>query len=337
MISRVADACFWLGRYLERTEANARLLYITRNLSLDHELEARQCWLPVVIVCGEESRFATVHGERPSNIDVGERVEHYMTWDEQNFVSIHRSVSAARENARSIREVISLEVWEAINEMYLWLGSDVAKGEYETARYSFYKRLRQGCQLIAGLLRSTMLHESPLNFVWLGMLLERASQTARVVDVHHHALMLRERASQVVETGLWLSLLRACAGHEPFTKKSRGRVTGSAVAHFLMFEPVFPKSIAYSVHEAWCRLEVIRPPDQPMLPGAASQARLLALDAWVSVQAARGLDDSADGDIHAMLTHVVDEVSAIGTAISRELLGADPEVTAATDADRLEQ
>ncbi len=328
MISRVADACFWFGRYLERTEATARLLYTTRNLSLDHELEPRQCWLPVVIVSGEESRFSTVHGARASNLDIGERVEHYMTWDEQNLASIRRSVGAARDNARSIREVISLEVWEALNEMYLWLGSDLAKAEYETARYSFYKRMRQGCQLIAGLLRSTMLHELPLNFIWLGMLLERASQTARVVDVHHHALMLRERASQVVETGLWLSLLRVCSGYEPFTKKSSGRVSGSAVAHFLMFEPVFPKSIAYSVHEAWCRLEVIRPPDQPMLPGAETQARLQALDAWVTAQADRG----ADGDIHEMLTHVVDEIAAICSALSRELLGVGPVMAAETPA-----
>lgn len=318
MISRVADACFWFGRYLERTEATARLLYVTRNLSMDAELEPRQCWLPVVIVCGEEPRFAEHYGDGVPNEEMGELVERYMSWDDDNLSSIKRSVESARENARQIREVVSLEVWEAINEMYLWLGSDIAKAEYRTARYSFYKRLRQGCQLISGLLRSTMLHEPPLNFIWLGMLLERGSQTARVVDVHHHALMLRERTHLVIETALWLSLLRVCSAYEPFTKRNRGRVTGDAVASFLIFEPLFPKSIAYSVHEAWCRFAVIRPPEQTDLPGGQTQARLHALDRWMTEHA----PDGTSGDIHETLTHVVDEIAAICTGLSRELFGA---------------
>jgi uncharacterized alpha-E superfamily protein len=317
MISRVADCCFWFGRYMERTEATARLLYVTRNLSFDAELEPTQCWLPVVIVSGEEPRFVERFGENTPNEQIGELVENYMSWDRDNFSSILRSVEAARENARSIREVISLEVWEAVNEMYLWLQSDLARAEYNGARYSFYKRLRQGCQLIAGLLRSTMLHELPLNFIWLGMLLERGSQTARVVDVHHHALTLRERTHLVIETALWLSLLRVCSAYEPFSKRNRGRVTGDAVASFLIFEEVFPKSIAYSIHEAWCRFAVIRPPEQADLPGGMTQERLHALDRWVSEHALHG----TGGDIHGLLTHVVDEIAAICTGLSRELFG----------------
>ncbi|MCC7054593.1 MAG: alpha-E domain-containing protein [Gemmatimonadaceae bacterium] len=320
MISRVADCCFWLGRYIERAEATARLLYVTRNLSLDAELEARQCWLPVVIVSGEEANFAERFGADVPNAQVGEEVERYMTWDEANFVSITRSVAAARENARQIREVISLEVWEAVNELYLWLGSASARSEYAQARYSFYKRIRQGCQVSAGLLRSTMLHELPLNFIWLGMLLERGSQTARVVDVHHHALMLRERTHQVVETALWLSLLRVCSAYEPFTKRYRGRVTGAAVAAFLSFEPLFPKSIAYCLHEARGRFAVIRPPVQAELPGGASQARLAALEEWLAAHAS---GESGD-DIHGILTHVVDEIAAICSEVSRELFWHAP-------------
>lgn len=318
MISRVAENCFWFGRYMERTEATARLMYVTRNLSLDAELEPRQCWLPVLIVSGEEPAFTARFGTELPNDRIGEVVEAYMSFDTDNLSSIVSSVAAARENARNIREVISLEVWEAVNEMYLWLTSDLAKSEYRNARYSFYKRLRQGCQLISGLLRSTMLHEPPLNFIWLGMLLERGSQTARVVDVHHHALVLRERTHQVVETALWLSLLRVCSAYEPFTKKNRGRVTGDAVAQFLISEPLFPKSIAYCVHEAWCRFLVIRPADQGDLPGKQTQARLHALDRWVSDHAAQG----SGGDIHELLTHVVDEIAVICTGLGRELFGA---------------
>ncbi len=317
MISRVADCCFWLGRYVERIEATARLLSVTRTLAMDAELEPRQCWLPVVIVIGEEPQFIDRTTESPIAQTSGEQVERYMTWDEQNLSSIKASIAAARENARQIREVISLEVWEAINELYLWMGGADARAEYASDRYMFYRFIRQRCQLVAGLLRSTMLHELPLNFIWLGMLLERAGQTARVVDVQHHALVMRERENQVIETALWLSLLRACSAFEPFTKRNRGRITGDAVAHFLIFEPLFPKSIAYSVHEAWRRFMVIRPPEEPDLPGARSAERLRALDRWIADRAAVG----AAGDVHGMLTHVVDEIADICTDIGAELFG----------------
>ena len=317
MISRVADSCFWLGRYLERAEATARLLYVTRNLSMDAEMEPRQCWLPVIIVIGEEPQFIDRTTEHPSAQTSGEQVERYMTWDENNLSSIRCSISAARENARSIREVISLEVWEAINEMYLWMGSAEARAEYATARYSFYRRIRSHCQLTSGLLRSTMLHEAPLNFIWLGLLLERAGQTARVVDVHHHALMLRERTHQVIEAALWLSLLRACSGMEPFMKKHRGRVTGDAVAEFLIFEPNFPKSIACSVRQAWTRFAMIRSPEETGLPGGQTLERLHALDRWVTEASLHG----ARTEVHDMLTHVVDEIAEICNGLGRELFG----------------
>jgi uncharacterized alpha-E superfamily protein len=318
MISRVADCCFWFGRYVERAEATARLMSVTRTLAMDAEIEPRQCWLPVIIVNGQEPAYLRRTAEHSLHDTTGEQVEEYMTWADDNLSSIQKSVSAARENARQIREVISLEVWEVINELYLWLESDEALREFRTARYAFYRRVRQGCQLITGLLRSTMLHELPLNFIWLGMLLERGSQTARVLDVHHHAVSMRERSNQVIETALWMSLLRACSAYEPFTKRNRGRVTGEAVAAFLTFEPAFPKSIAYCVAEARARFAVIRPPDEVALPGGPSQARLHALDRWVGEHAA----DGAGGDIHELLTHVVDEIAVICTGLSHELFGA---------------
>lgn len=315
MISRVADHCFWLGRYLERIEATARLLSVTRNLSFDGNLSPLQCWLPVLIVSGEEPRFVERFGV--ATAAEGEAVEQDMTWSDENPASIRRSVNAARENARSIREVISLEVWEAVNELYLWMNGRAGPGEYGSERHGFYRHVRLSCQLVSGLLRSTMLHEPPLNFIRFGKLLERVSQTARVVDVHHHALTLVEQSNQVVETALWLSLLRACSGFEPFMKKCQGRVTGDAVADFLVFEPRFPKSVLYSVHAAHDRFARIRPPAERDLPGGATLERLRALDGWL----ARSAATRSPGGMHDLLTHVVDETAGICDTVGRELLG----------------
>jgi uncharacterized alpha-E superfamily protein len=170
-----------------------------------------------------------------------------------------------------------------------------------------------------------MLHEPPLNFIRLGKLLERVNQTARVVDVHHHALTLVESRQQVVETALWLSLLRVCSGFEPFMKKSQGRVTGDAVADFLVFEPVFPKSVVYGAHAAYNRFARIRPPAERELPGGATLERLRALDAWLVRSAA---SRSPEG-LHDLLTYVVDETTGICDTLGREMFGYETAVESA--------
>jgi uncharacterized alpha-E superfamily protein len=315
MISRVADHCFWFGRYLERAESTARVLQVTSSLALDSELTQEQCWLPVIIVAGEEARFLTAHGEKAAAD--GEAVQRYLTWDE-GMASLRHAVCAARENARSIREVVSLEAWEAVNELYLWITGKAGKEAYDSHRYGFYLHVRRAVQLSLGLLRSTMLHDTPLDFIWLGVMLERTGQTARVLDVHHHVLATVASRHQVVDTALWLALLRACSGFEPFMKRNPGRVTGEAVASFLLLEPSFPRSIRFCVHAANDCLSAIRPPGASSLPGGECVARLAELDEWVRQ---RGAADARAGSIHAVLTHIVDETAAVGNLVSRELFG----------------
>jgi uncharacterized alpha-E superfamily protein len=322
LISRVADCCFWFGRYLERSESTARELQASAHLALDGELTQRQCWYPVLVVSGEEAAARTRFGD--GVFEDGEQVQSYLVWDEESIVSLRRSVAAARENARSIRDVLSEDAWEAINELHLWLSHSAAQIEWHTNRDGFYRRVRQGTQLCLGLLRSTMLHDTVLDFMWLGVLLERVGQTARLLDVHHHAFASAppEQQHQVVETAVWMALLRACSGVEPFMKAHAGRVNGEEVAHFLLGEARFPRSIAYCVHSAYERLGAIVP-DSVKLPGQQALARLRVLDAWVSGLSA--VNGSADmGGLHAVLTHVVDETSAICQAIGLELLGYQP-------------
>ncbi|MEI7703157.1 MAG: alpha-E domain-containing protein [Deltaproteobacteria bacterium] len=320
MISRVADHCFWLGRYLERAESTARVLGVTRNLALDVGLNPRHVWLPVIIVSGEQERYAESGQGRT---DDGERVQEYMTWDAENPTSIARSLSGARDNARSIREVVSLETWEALNALYLWMGSPRARTEWREDRHAFYRRIRTSMQSLQGIVRGTMLFDDAMHFMLLGNMLERAGQTSRILDVHHHAFQALG-SHEVIETALWLALLRACSGFEPFMKVHRGRVTPAAVARFLVVDPMFPRSVRFSLRAAVSRFERLRPPDQPDLPGARSAVRLRALADWVAA-----LDrDFALSALHGILTHVVDESAAIAGVIGSELLGYAPGPTA---------
>lgn len=318
MISRVADCCMWFGRYVERAESTARQLQATWGLALDGELAPRQCWYPLVVVAGEEAAFRARLGE--AAFADGEAVQKLLVWDEDCSVSILRTVAAARENARAIRDVLSAQVWEVVNELHLWLGNGAARAEWKGHRDGFYRHVRSSTQLCLGLVRSTMLHDTALDFIWLGVLLERIGQTARLLDVHHVAFAGDPR-HQVVETSLWMALLRACSGFEPFMKVYAGSVTGSAVARFLFAEDEFPRSIAYCVHAAYDRLCHIRPPSEPSLPGARSLERLRVLDEWVKSLPVEG---GGPDRVHAVLTHIVDETAAICETIGTELLGYDP-------------
>ena len=322
MISRVADHCFWFGRYVERAEASARMLAASVSLALDAELPAAQVWRPVIVVSGEEDEFReriTAGDDAHAAWGDGEIVQRFMVWDEDNGVSLVRSVQGARWNARSIREVLSAEAWESVNELHLWMRGDVAPATYTHHREAFYQHVRRGTQLTLGLLRSTMLHDEALHFVWLGVLLERVNQTARILDVHHWAFTNLPRRHEVVDTALWLSLLRALSGSEAYLKRAAGRVSSEGVARFLVSERAFPRSIAYCVRSAYDRLCDIRPPDAHALPGGASLDRLRVLDAWVT---GRTSEPISGASIHELLTHVVDEVHEICGTLGTELLGA---------------
>ncbi|MCB9728257.1 MAG: alpha-E domain-containing protein [Deltaproteobacteria bacterium] len=318
MISRVADHCFWLGRYLERTESTARMLFVTANLALDTELAPSDIWRPVIIVSGEEERFLERFDAEATGD--GEAVQDYLTWDATCGASLLSSIDAARWNARAIREVISLEVWESVNELHLWLRTDAARTLWSEGRYDFYRHIKRQVQLVLGQVHGTMLHNHAMDFIWLGLLLERTGQTARTLDVHHHVLsQLEARSADLsVELVLLPSLLRACSALEPFMKSSGGVVRGPRVAEFLLLEREFPRSVRFCVRRALDCLSRIRPLAATKLPGGETLERMRALDAWLQDISAETI--SRDG-FHDILTHVVDETACICTGLGHEVLG----------------
>jgi uncharacterized alpha-E superfamily protein len=321
VIARVADNCFWFGRYLERAESTARLLGVTRELVFDAELPPQQCWQPLVIVSGEYARFAAAQGA--AAVGNGEIVQRDMTWSPENQVSIRSSVRAAREIARTIRDALSLEVWEEVNQLYLWLSGAEGEDAYASHREEFYRQVRRRTQLSLGLVRSTMLHDDPMRFLWLGVMLERVGQTARILDMHHHTISSAassgERPHRVVELGLWLSLLRACSGFDAFMKRNRGRVTRSGVAGFLLFEDQFPRSLRYCLRSALATMRQIWPDADGAgaAPGTRPIAALRTLCAWLGDRE----PELRSSSVHGLLTEVVDQISEICATLQQEMLG----------------
>lgn len=307
MISRVAESCFWLNRHVERVETLARMLDVNLAFQLDVTLPAAERWRPLVVVAGQEKHF--LEETAPEALDDPEVVQGYLTFSESNPASILSSLRCARENARTIRETVSLEMWEILNDLWLWMGERAARRLYEKDRHAFYVRLRDQCLLFHGASHNTMLHEDPFQFMRLGTALERAGQTARILDVKYHSVGPTEEGGPEMpyEAAQWLATLRFCSGVEPFFKRSENVLSGLSVARFLLFDRWFPRSVLHNLLRAMNFLSLVRPP-RPTRVGERSAHQLAEL---LDEFEAMGADALVQRGLHEVLTWIVGSTAAV--------------------------
>lgn len=245
MLSRVADACFWLSRYIERAEANSRVLDVNIQLILDfedqNESTAHQYWLPILATLEDQELFNDLH----SGIS-GDAVMEFVTFEKSNHHSILSCVTHARENARMVREQISSEMWEQINRLYLYLHSEAAHKAFVESPIDFYRSLVDSLHSFQGITDATMTHGEGWQFLQAGKFLERADSTSRVLDIKYHILLpTGEQIGGTVDITQWMAVLRSCSAMEAFLKISHGQVTSWGVAAFLILHDNFPRSLRF--------------------------------------------------------------------------------------------
>ena len=319
MICRVAESCFWLTRYVERVATLARLLDVNNAFQLDVRPSASEVWRPILIVAGQEEHFLEQVGA--AAIEDGEAVQEYLTWDRNHPSSIYASLRWARENARTIREVMSVEMWETINDTWLWLASRSARRGYARERDEFYDFLAKQCMLIHGVCYSTMLHEEPFLFMRLGRAVERVGQTARVLDVKHHSLGDDRRDESTADAAQWLAILRSCSAVDAFFQRSAIVLSGPAVAEFLLFDRAFPRAVLHNLDNARDLLARLGEGDPPSLARAASQ-RLERLRGSLLQMSGPVVQELG---LHKVLTTIVDDTAALCDAIHTDYLGPNAE------------
>ena len=323
MIARVAEQCFWMARYLERIENTARQLQVNVSFLLDADVPELAHWRPLLLVSGEFDRFVERHGVEAA--ERGERVQDFMVWDADNPVAIWSSLRSARENARTIRETISLETWVELNGFWLWLQDRPTRQLYRQDPHEFYEEVRSNCGRIAGIGRDTMLHDEAFDFMRLGTLLERAGQACRMLDIKYHALgPTSGQPESPAEAAQWLAILRSCSASEAFFKRMPVPPGGPAVAEFLLFEPAFPRSVMHCLTRSWHFLRRIRPGDSSI--GERSTTLMQNL-----LRSLRGssIDRMLERGLHGELTRLLERVAEIS-----EVLAADyfhPETSIRSD------
>ncbi|NJN31684.1 MAG: alpha-E domain-containing protein [Synechococcales cyanobacterium RM1_1_8] len=251
MLSRVADSIYWLNRYVERAENVARFIDVNLNLLLDTPVGTDQQWEPLIVTTGDRDQFIEHYGE-PS----AENVLRFLTFDRNSYNSILSCVRAARENARSVREIISSEVWEQVNSFYLMV-EEAAKAEAELDLFNFYPQVKLASHLFSGVMDSTMSHNEGWHFGRMGRLLERADKTARILDVKYYILL---PSVNYIGTPLddlqWIALLKSASAYEMY-RKSHKRISPEGVTAFLLLDREFPRSIQYCLLQAETSLHQI--------------------------------------------------------------------------------
>lgn len=243
MLSRVADAVYWMSRYVERSENVARFVDVNLSLAMDLP-EADEQWLALVKASGDEELFARRYGD-PSRSNVIQ----FLTFEREAPNSILSTLSRARENARTVREVISSEMWEQINKSYLAVRDAARSKTALDTPHDFFTSIKQASQLFVGMTYLTMTHNEAWHFARVGRLLERADKTSRFLDVKHFMdpeSIGRESAEGEIQ---WSALLRSASAFEMYRKRF-GQIAPLRVIEFLLFSQRFPRSVRYCLRKA---------------------------------------------------------------------------------------
>jgi uncharacterized alpha-E superfamily protein len=252
MLSRVANTIYWMNRYIERAENVARFIDVNLQLMLDSPAGTAEQWLPLVDTTGDRQLFEARYGE-PSQ----ENVIAFLTFDVDYANSIVACLRAARENARSVREVISSEMWEQVNRFYLMLRDAARSAQMEHDLHDFYTRIKMASHLYVGITDVTMSHGEAWHFGRLGRLIERADKTSRLLDVKYFLLLPSiQDVGTPIDNIQWAALLKSASAFEMYRKR-HGRIAPQQVAEFLLLDLEFPRAVRPCVVKAEESLHII--------------------------------------------------------------------------------
>lgn len=306
MLSRVADAVYWLCRYIERAENVARFVDVNLHLMLDLPVDDEEQWKPLVMVTGDDERFRKTYGV-PSQ----ENVIQFLTFDTDYPNSILSCLRYARENARSVREAISSEMWEQVNRFYLAVKEARENGFALENPHQFYDEVKRNSHLFTGITSDTMAHGEAWHFGRLGRLLERADKTSRILDVKYFILLPTvDYIGTPFDNLQWSAVLKSASALEMYRKQFH-RITPENVIRFLMFERQFPRAVNYCLTRAEESLHVISgsPVGTFLNPAERRLGRLRAELNYSDIT------DIMEAGVHEYLDRFQERINDVGDAI----------------------
>ena len=245
MLSRVATSIYWMNRYIERAENYARFMSVNFNLALDLPPHLDQQWEPLLIATADNFLFYE-HYKEPTR----ENVIEFMTFDKRNPNSIVSSLNYARENARTIRETISKEMWEHLNQFYLDVRDTNDHADWSLTRtQDFFGEIRNGTQLFYGIIDATITRNEAWHFGRLGRFMERADKTSRFLDVKYFTLLPEAEAGSTLDLMIWSAVLKSASAYNMYRQQYR-MLTPTTIVGFLILDKLFPRAVAHCVRQS---------------------------------------------------------------------------------------
>jgi len=248
MLSRVANSLYWLSRYVERADNTARLVDVNLQLlpdirRLDDQTVAG-LWMPIVQSTGDETLFRSLH-----EAATGEDVTEFLVFEAANPNSIISSINQARENARMVRDQLTVEFWEELNRLYLFLNSPAARRTWEHSPHELCLEVKNSSLLLNGLANSTVVRNEGWSFMQAGCFLERADKTSRILDVRHASVPARGTPPAVSQEDAlgWSAVLRSCSAWDAYKAIHGAEVHPAHIAEFLLLSDNFPRSVRFCV------------------------------------------------------------------------------------------
>jgi uncharacterized alpha-E superfamily protein len=242
MLSRVAERVYWMARYIERAEDTARLVAAYNHLVMDIPRGSQPGWEILVRILDSDSVFDDWFRVRNE-----QNVLRLLIGEVDAPCSIPFAVRAARENVRTTRDVLPDEVWELVNELYLYTSEAAESSVGRRNRQQYLEQIIQRTQVINGVLRSTLCRDHSYRFIKLGQLLERADMTTRIIDVGASDFLERDGAAQGIEHLLWGTLLRSLSALGAYRRMIGPQVEKNAAVDFVFMEPIFPRSLRFCI------------------------------------------------------------------------------------------
>ncbi|MHB8635891.1 MAG: alpha-E domain-containing protein [Fimbriimonadaceae bacterium] len=323
MLSRHADSAYWIGRYIERAEATARMIDVHYHFGLESPLVGEALrWTSILAISGEDELFAELYQDEDE-----QSILQFFAFDERNPSSIYSCLAAARENGRHIRDQISSEMWQTVNRTYLdyreWTVERVLSG----SPFTFFESVKQSSQLFQGVTNRTLSMGETRDFHDAGRFLERADQTARMLDVKYHDLLpaIATKGSSAKETGQmggpidvhgWIAVLKSVGAFEAFRKTFRQGVTPARVAQFLLLNTQFPASVRHSIGRVDGCLRRISG-NRDVVPANEAERETGRLYSELNFMRA---EDIIAGGLHEFLEGMEERCTNVGAAIRRTYL-----------------
>ncbi len=245
MLSRVADCVFWMSRYIERAENAARFVDVNLNLTLDLGGTLANQWDPLIYTSGDHEHFYKRYVAANQKNAVA-----MLAFDEENPNSIVSCLKFARENARTIREIIAAPVWEELNKFYHLVKAAAHNGQGADNPFEFFNNVKRSGQLIVGIMEATMSRGEAWHFAQMGRLLERADKTSRILDVKYYILLPSvDDVGTPTDAIQWSALLKSASALEMY-RKWHGRITPTEVVEFLILNAEFPRALRFCLRGA---------------------------------------------------------------------------------------